>query len=79
MPLSPGETAALIRGTKKKDITVTQAVQAATHMEIASTVSINDQCQGIGGKIASMSFFFIFISVPGVVNTQPKPPTSPES
>ncbi|KAH6661677.1 hypothetical protein B0J14DRAFT_645727 [Halenospora varia] len=55
MTFSPDETAALIQGAKKRNVTVTQAVQAATYMAIAAAASNDDQNQQGRGKIASMT------------------------
>jgi hypothetical protein len=55
MSFSRGETTALIKGIKKANVTVTQAVQAATYMAISAVSSNHDQNQGSNGKIASMT------------------------
>jgi hypothetical protein len=55
MSFSRDETTALIKGIKKANVTVTQAVQAATYMAIPAVSSNHDQNQGSNGKIASMT------------------------
>lgn len=55
MSFSQDETVALVKSIKKANVTVTQAVQAATYMAISALSSNNDQNHEGSAKIASMT------------------------